>query len=41
MSVVLVSHQGVDKDFFHTEYFMRDGKIKKKINIQDRDFVIA
>ncbi|HPN73106.1 MAG TPA: ATP-binding cassette domain-containing protein, partial [Candidatus Omnitrophota bacterium] len=27
MGVVLVSHQEVDKDFFDTEYFMKDGSI--------------
>jgi lipoprotein-releasing system ATP-binding protein len=28
MSVIVVSHQDVDKDFFHSEYIMRDGRLK-------------
>ncbi|MDP8299889.1 MAG: ABC transporter ATP-binding protein [Candidatus Tantalella remota] len=27
MSVILVSHQGVEKDFFHKEYHMKDGEL--------------
>ncbi len=29
MSVVVVSHQEVEKDFFHTEYYMKDGVLEK------------
>ncbi|MFH1665397.1 MAG: ABC transporter ATP-binding protein [Candidatus Omnitrophota bacterium] len=29
MSVVVVSHQDVDKDFFHSEYVMKDGILEK------------
>jgi putative ABC transport system ATP-binding protein len=29
MSVVVVSHQEVGKDFFHSEYAMKDGKLEK------------
>jgi len=29
MSVVVVSHQSVDKDFFDTEYFMQDGVLNR------------
>ena len=29
MSVVVVSHQEVNKDFFHTEYYMKDGMLEK------------
>jgi ABC-type lipoprotein export system ATPase subunit len=32
MSVVVVSHQEVGKDFFHSEYAMKDGKLMKDIN---------
>ncbi len=32
MSVVVVSHQEVGKDFFHTEYAMKDGRLIKDIN---------
>lgn len=30
MSVIVVSHQGVGKDFFHTEYFMKDGFLERQ-----------
>lgn len=29
MSVIVVSHQEVDKSFFHSEYLMKDGKLSK------------
>jgi len=28
MSVIVVSHQALEEDFFHNEYFMKDGKIE-------------
>ncbi|MFC1644130.1 ABC transporter ATP-binding protein [Candidatus Omnitrophota bacterium] len=37
MSVMVVSHQEVDKDFFHTEYRMKDGvlgKMKDSVTVQ-------
>jgi ABC-type lipoprotein export system ATPase subunit len=32
MSVILVSHQGVEKDFFNKEYYMKDGKVETMVN---------
>ena len=29
MSVIVVSHQEVDKSFFHSEYLMKDGALSK------------
>lgn len=29
MGVVIVSHQGITEGFFHSKYFMKDGKISK------------
>ena len=44
MGVVLVSHQGVEKDFFDTEYFMKDGNVvtagSLRDNSQEEDLVI-
>ncbi len=29
MSIVVVSHQGLNRDFYHTEYLMKDGTLEK------------
>jgi len=29
MSVIVVSHHALEEDFFHNEYFMKDGRIEK------------
>ncbi len=37
MSVVLVSHQEIDRSFFDTEYFMKDGVLVKRTGLCDSD----
>lgn len=32
MSVVVVSHEDIDRDFFHKEYYMKDGILKEILN---------